>query len=235
MAQALGVRLIDGEGRPLDPGGAALLRLAGVDVSGLAPEVRSVAVVVASDVDNPLVGPEGASAVYGPQKGASPEDVFLLDRALRHYAAVLHRDLGIDVRDQAGAGAAGGLGAGLLAFLGARLRPGVEVVMEAVGLRPRIERADLVVTGEGRFDGQSLRGKTAAGVLAAAGEAGVPVTVVCGQAEEGVGHGVAIASLAGRFGMERAMEDTRRALEELTAELAATVEAPPGQEEVGSR
>jgi glycerate 2-kinase len=236
MAQALGVRLLDGEGRPLGPGGASLLRLARVDVSGLAREVRSVAVVVASDVDNPLVGPEGASTVYGPQKGASPEDVFLLDRALRHYAAVLHRDLGIDVRDQAGAGAAGGLGAGLIAFLGARLRPGVEVVMEAVGLRSRIELADLVVTGEGRFDAQSLRGKTAAGVLAAAGEAGVPVAVVCGQAEEGVGpEGVAVASLTGRFGVERAMEDTRRALEELTAELAASVGAPPGQEEVGSR
>jgi len=236
MAQALGVRLLDEEGRPLGPGGAALLHLARVDVTGLAREVRSLDVVVASDVDNPLVGPEGASAVYGPQKGASPDDVFLLDRALRHYAAMLHRDLGIDIRDEPGTGAAGGLGAGLIAFLGARLRPGVEVVMEAVGLRARIERADLVITGEGRFDGQSLRGKTVAGVLAAANEAGVLVTVVCGQAEEGVEpDGVPVATLAERFGMERAMGDSRRALEDLAAELAASTGASLGEGEVASR
>src|SRR5207302_10598028 len=120
---------------------------------------------VASDVDNPLTGPNGASAVYGPQKGASPEDVARLDLGLAHFAAVVHRDLGVDVRSIPGAGAAGGLGAGLVAFLGAHLRPGGDVVMDAVRLRARLERADVAVTGEGAFDQQSLHGKVPAGVL----------------------------------------------------------------------
>lgn len=220
MAQALGVRLLDGGGTDLGPGGAVLLDLARVDASGLSRAVQGAEFVVACDVDNPLAGPEGASAVYGPQKGASPDDVAVLDRALAHYAAVLHRDLGIDVRDVPGAGAAGGLGGGMVAFLGARLRPGVEVVMEAVGLADRLRRADLAITGEGKFDQQSLRGKVPAGVIGAAREAGVPVAVLCGQAEVAP-QDLAVTSLAERFGIERALEDTRRALEDLAAELAA--------------
>src|SRR5439155_9465008 len=127
------------------------------DVGGLQAIVRGVRFVGAGDVDNPLVGPEGASAVYGPQKGASPEDVAGLDAALAHYAEVVRRDLGVDVRDRPGAGAAGGLGAGLMAFLDAEVRPGVEVVMEAVGFAERLSRSDLVITGEGKLDEQSLR------------------------------------------------------------------------------
>src|SRR3989442_1230032 len=168
MAQALGVRVLDEQGNDLPAGGASLRALARIDMTSLDPAVRRIDFMVASDVDNPLVGPTGASAVYGPQKGASPEDVALLDTALRHFAAVVYRDLGIDLRTVPGAGAAGGLGGGLMAFLGARLRPGVEVVMEAVHLRERLERTDLVVTGEGRFDEQSLHGKAPAGVLRAA-------------------------------------------------------------------
>jgi glycerate kinase len=221
MAQALGVRLLDDRGNELPPGGAALLDLARIDATGLSPAVKDVEFVVASDVDNPLVGPYGASAVYGPQKGATPDDVALLDRALGHFAATVHRDLGLDVREVPGAGAAGGLGAGLIAFLGARLRPGVEVVMDAVGLRERLEGAGAVVTGEGKLDEQSLRGKVVAGVIEAARVARVPVAVVCGQAEVEP-PGVVVASLADRFGMERAMGDTRLAVEELTAELAGS-------------
>src|SRR5207253_4479830 len=161
------------QGRHLRPGGARLLDLARIDMTELDPAAAAATFVVATDVDNPLVGPHGASAVYGPQKGASPEDVALLDRALGHFAAVVYRDLGEDVRNLPGAGAAGGLGAGLIAFLGARLRPGVDVVMESVGLRERLEGADLVVTGEGAFDVQSLHGKVPAGVLRAAAEARV--------------------------------------------------------------
>ncbi|MGH9282932.1 MAG: glycerate kinase, partial [Acidimicrobiales bacterium] len=183
LAQALGVRLLDEAGADLPPGGAALRRLARIDASGLDRAVRDVEVLVASDVDNPLTGPRGASAVYGPQKGATPDDVAVLDRALAHFAAVIHRDLGIDLRDVPGAGAAGGLGAGLVAFLGAHLRPGVEVVMEAVGLRDRLGGADLAITGEGKLDEQSLHGKVPAGVIQAAREAGVPVVVLCGRAE----------------------------------------------------
>src|SRR5207247_10402991 len=133
----LGIRLLDGTGRDLRPGGAALLDLVRIDMRGLDPTAAGATFVVATDVDNPLVGPQGASAVYGPQKGASEQDVALLDRALGHFAAIAYRDLAVDVRAMPGAGAAGGLGAGLIAFLGARLRPGVDVVMAAAGLGDR--------------------------------------------------------------------------------------------------
>jgi glycerate kinase len=222
MAQALGVRLLDERGRDLGPGGGALLSLARIDATGMDPSVRDATFVAATDVDNPLVGPTGASAVYGPQKGASEEDVGLLDRALGHLAAVVHRDLGIDVRSLPGAGAAGGLGAGLVAFLGARLRPGVEVVMEAVRLAERMERADLAVTGEGEFDEQSLRGKAPAGVLRLAREVGVPAIVLCGRASVHP-EGVHLASVADRFGLDAAMGRSAALLEELAAEVAAQV------------
>jgi glycerate kinase len=223
MAQAVGVRLLDAGGREIETGGAALLDLAHIDATDLDRSVRQARITVACDVDNPLTGPHGATAVYGPQKGASAEDVLLLDRALAHYAAVIHRDMGVDVRHVPGGGAAGGLGAGLVAFLGARLRPGVEVVMDAVRLRERIADVDLVITGEGRFDEQSLRGKTPAGVINAAREAGVPVAVLCGRAEVRP-VGVTVASLVERFGRQRAIDDSSRALEDLAEELAVTAE-----------
>lgn len=220
MAQALGVRLLDAEGNELGPGGAALADLARVDATGLDPRLARVHVAVACDVDNPLCGPRGASAVYGPQKGANPDDVQVLDRALAHYAAVLHRDLAIDVRDVPGAGAAGGLGAGLVAFLGARLRPGVEVVMETAGFSERLLGTDLLITGEGSFDAQSLHGKAAMGAVEAARDTGTPVAVVCGRAEVQP-EGLVVRSLVERMGPQRALEQTRAALEELVAELAA--------------
>ncbi|MGH2660036.1 MAG: glycerate kinase family protein [Actinomycetota bacterium] len=220
MAQALGVRLLDDEGLEIGPGGADLLDLARIDASRLNPAVRRTRFVVATDVDNPLTGPQGASSVFGPQKGAAPDDVAVLDRALSHFAAVVHRDLGIDVRHVPGAGAAGGLGAGLVAFLGAHLRPGVEVVMEAVGLPERLGRADLAITGEGKLDEQSLHGKAPAGVIRAGREAGVPVVVLCGRAEVRPPD-VHVFSLVDRFGEERAMEDARRGLEDLAEEVAA--------------
>jgi glycerate kinase len=219
MAQALGARLLDSSGRDIGPGGAALLELDRIDASGLLPEARGCRFLVASDVDNPLLGPQGAAAVYGPQKGASADDVAMLDRALGRYAEVLRRDLGVDVAESPGAGAAGGLGAGLMAFLGAELSPGIDVVMEAVRFADRLVGAAAVFTGEGKLDEQSLRGKVVAGVRRAADEAGVPVLVVCGQATIRP-DGVRVASLAETFGMDRAMRDTREALEELVADLA---------------
>jgi glycerate kinase len=222
MAQALGIRLLDTQGRDIKPGGAALLDLATIDLRPLDPAVKRASFVAATDVDNPLVGPHGASAVYGPQKGASPADILLLDRALAHLAAVIHRDLGIDVRDTPGAGAAGGLGAGLMAFLGAKLRPGADVVLEAVGLRRRLEAADVLVTGEGRFDEQSLRGKAPAAALRMAAEIGVPAAVLCGQRTIDV-PGVVILSLADRFGMRASMSRARPLLEELAADAARMV------------
>jgi glycerate kinase len=223
MAQALGVRLVDAAGRELRPGAEALLELAGIDMRGLDPAVKRSEFVVATDVDNPLVGPHGASAVYGPQKGASPEDVALLDRALRHFAAVVHRDLGLDIRETPGAGAAGGLGGGLMAFLGAKLRPGVEVVMEAVHLRERLRGATVAVTGEGAFDEQSLHGKAPAGVLRAAGDLGVPAIVLCGRAEVAADD-AQVFSLVERFGEEAAMVRGRELLTELAAEVASGFE-----------
>jgi glycerate kinase len=221
MAQGLGIRLLDEQGEDLDPGGAALDRLAHIDMSGLPRSVREVELVAATDVDNPLTGPLGASTVYGPQKGASPEDVALLDRALGHFAAVVHRDLGIDVRDLPGAGAAGGLGAGLVAFLGAKLRPGFDLVAEAVGLSAKLEAADVVVTGEGRYDTQSERGKAPAGVLQMAREALKRSALVAGQIEEGPRPDADVVySLVERAGLDEALARPRELLEQAGEELA---------------
>ncbi|HYN16757.1 MAG TPA: glycerate kinase, partial [Actinomycetes bacterium] len=183
MAAALGARLLDQAGAELPPGGAALLRLARIDTAGLDPRLGQVRVTVACDVDNPLVGPEGAAHVYGPQKGAGPDDVLLLDSALRRYARVLADGLGLDLAAIPGAGAAGGLGAGAIAFLGADLRTGIELVLELVGFDRAVAGADLVVTGEGRLDAQSLRGRAPVGVARAAAAHGVPVVALAGAVE----------------------------------------------------
>lgn len=180
MVQALGGRFLKADGSEVGRGGAALLDLERIDLSGLDPRLAEVELLVACDVDNPLTGPRGAAAVYGPQKGATPEDVVLLDRALTRMADVMARDLGRDVRERPGAGAAGGLGAGFLGFLGARLRPGIEVVIEATGLDQQLAGAGLVISGEGRTDGQTLAGKVPLGVARAAARHGVPVVVISG-------------------------------------------------------
>jgi len=186
-AQALGWTFLDDRGRPLPDGagGGQLFRIARVDGSRVDPRLRRTEILVACDVTNPLCGPQGAAAVYGPQKGATPEMVQALDAGLVHLADVISRDLSVEVRDLPGAGAAGGLGAGLVAFAGGRLRRGIEIVMEAVRLRERLERADLVVTGEGRLDRQSAMGKVIAGVADAARTAGVPVLALVGSMGEG--------------------------------------------------
>jgi glycerate 2-kinase len=181
MAQALGVRLLDADGGDLPGGGAPLARLARIDVSGIDARALDALVLAATDVRNPLCGPEGASLVYGLQKGASATVAEELDRALAHYAEVIERDLGVSVSDVPGAGAAGGLGAGLIAFLAALIRPGFQLIAERVGLDHRVRSADLVVTGEGSLDGQSTYGKTTAGVAEIARDQDVPVVAVCGQ------------------------------------------------------
>jgi glycerate kinase len=225
MAQALGIRFLDEEGRDLRPGGAALRRLARIDASGLDPAIRGAIVMVASDVDNPLTGPRGASAVYGPQKGASPDDVRVLDQALGHLAAVIHRDLGLDVRDVPGAGAAGGLGAGLMAFLGGRLRPGFEVVAGALGLERRLRHADVAVTGEGRYDAQSGSGKAPAGVLRLAREAGSRTVLVAGQVEPGTEPPADLVyDLAARAGLDAALSRAAELLEEAARDAARSIE-----------
>jgi glycerate kinase len=180
MAQALGARLLDDQGEELPAGGAALARLHRIDVSGLDSRIADCRVLVAVDVTNLLCGPTGASAVYGPQKGATPEIVGELDAALAHYAAVIERDLDVKVAELPGAGAAGGLPAGLVAFLGAEIRPGVDLIAEAAGLAERLARADVVLTGEGRLDAQTAYGKTVAGVARMAKERGLPVIALAG-------------------------------------------------------
>ena len=185
MAQALGYHLLDEQGQELPPGGAALTRLARIHVGGVHADWKQAEVKVACDVTNPLTGPSGASAVYGPQKGAGPEQVSELDGALRRLADVIRRDLEVDVEHLPGAGAAGGLGAGLVAFCGARLQPGAELVLEALQFEERIRGADLVVTGEGRLDVQTTRyGKGPAAVALRARKAGMPVIAIAGSLDD---------------------------------------------------
>jgi glycerate kinase len=196
MLQALGVRLLDDRGDHVPPGGGGLARLDRADATALEPRLAGVDLVVASDVDNPLVGPSGAAAVFGPQKGASPEEVARLDEALTRYAAVLRRDLGVDVADVPGAGGAGGTAAGALA-LGARLTSGAALVCDLVGLSEALAGADLAITGEGALDSQTLRGKTPVEVARRATSAGVPCLALAGvvrlAAEEWSGAGFAAA------------------------------------------
>ena len=178
--QALGARLLDASGDALPAGGAALARLAQIDLRDFDGRVRSAKIEVAADVDNPLCGPNGASAIFGPQKGASAQDVRLLDGALAHFADVAVRTLGVDRRNEPGAGAAGGLGFALIAFTGATLRPGVDIVAQLRGLEPALIGADGAFTGEGSIDHQTLAGKTVAGVARLAKAAGVRSIVAFG-------------------------------------------------------
>ena len=178
MAQALGVRLLDADGRDLPVGGAALANLVRIDCTGLDSRIARTPIVLASDVTNPLTGPDGASAVFGPQKGAMPAMVEQLDRALNRYAAVVRRDTGRSVDAIPGAGAAGGLGAGFLAFTDATMRSGIDLVIETVGLKERAVGADYCFTGEGRVDGQTQYGKTPMGVARAVREAAPACRVI---------------------------------------------------------
>ncbi|MBU8552781.1 glycerate kinase [Streptomyces rochei] len=201
MLSALGARFLDGAGEPVAPGGGGLADLVSADLSGLDPRLSDVELVLASDVDNPLTGPKGAPAVYGPQKGASPQDVETLDAALGHFAKVLEgtETVGARAAEYAaspGAGAAGGIGFGAM-LLGARFRPGIEVMLDVLGFAPALERADLVITGEGSLDEQTLHGKAPAGVASAARAAGKEVVAVCGR--------LALApEVLGRAGIRRA-------------------------------
>lgn len=164
MAQALGAKLLDKNGNQIGFGGAALKELHTIDISSIDPRIKSVNIEVACDVDNPLTGKKGATLVFGPQKGANPQMVEQLERNLTHYANVLQRDLGIEVDNVPGAGAAGGLGAGLLAFLRANLKRGIDIITEAVQLDKQLVNASIVITGEGKIDDQTIYGKTPIGV-----------------------------------------------------------------------
>jgi glycerate kinase len=230
MLQALGVRLLDADGKDIGPGGAELARLDRIDASGLDPRVRETEFRIACDVDNPLTGPRGASAVFGPQKGATPAMVAQLDAALARYADVIRRDLGQDIAQSPGAGAGGGIAAAMVVFLEGRLKPGIEIVLDAVGLDAAVRDADLVVTGEGRIDGQTVHGKTPMGVANVARRHGKPVVAIGGSlavdADAVHAHGieVVVAAVARPCSVAEALaagaDNLRRAARNLAAALA---------------
>jgi glycerate kinase len=222
IAQALGIKLLDADHQSLPPGGAALSRLKHIDMSGRYPLVKECKILCACDVTNPLYGPTGTAYVYGPQKGATPEMIKKLDAALRNFAGVIKKDLGLDIADMPGAGAAGGLGAGLVAFLDATLQRGVDLICDSIGFEKYLADADLVITGEGRLDYQTAFGKTVAGLAKRAKAAGVPVIAICGEIGQGYSeiyqHGVdTVMSILPRcMSKEEAMREAGTLLKDAT-------------------
>jgi glycerate kinase len=230
LLAALGARLLDSEGAELPPGGAALARLDRIDVTALDPRLAAVNLVVASDVTNPLTGSMGAAATYGPQKGADAATVEELDAALSRFGEAIEDASGRAVADLPGAGAAGGTSAALLGFTSAVVRPGVDVVAELIGLPALLEAAELVITGEGRADEQTLSGKAAMGVAGLARTRNAPVVLLCG----GLGPGASALDASGVFAvvqpvadrpmeLSEAMADTERLLANAAERLARTV------------
>ncbi|WP_198547944.1 glycerate kinase [Bifidobacterium longum] len=218
LLQALGVRLLDKNGNDLAHGGAALANLTTIDISTMDPALKNVAITAACDVTNPLTGPTGASAVFGPQKGVSKDDVATLDAALAHFAQVIDSQLGVAVNDVPGAGAAGGIGAALKGFLNAEFRPGIAIVIEQSGLDAAAQWADVVFTGEGSIDFQTKFGKTPAGVAETAKRHGKPVIAVAGHIGTGIDelHEVGIDAVFG-------IAPGAASLSELLADAAANV------------
>ncbi len=236
-AAACGVRFLRQGGKAFVPVGGTLHEIAHIDTAGLVPEVKSAIITGMCDIDNPLCGPEGAAAVFGPQKGADAETVKLLDEGLCHLAAVIERDLGRKILEVPGAGAAGGMAGGLLAFLNAELRMGIDAMLEAVNFTRLLKDADLVITGEGKLDGQSLRGKAVLGVARAAQKQNVPVVALAGVLGDGAGEiyaqGVNAVFCTNRAGLPfealqgRAEEDLRQTAQDLMRfySLAKGIEA----------
>ncbi len=229
MLQALGVKLLDSHDRQIGFGGGSLADLDRIDTSSMDPRIKACSIEIACDVNNPLTGPNGASQVFGPQKGATSEMVAQLDANLGHFASLISRDLKAQVASVPGAGAAGGTGAALLAFLGAKLRPGIEIVVEAVGLDAMVKDADLVITGEGRLDSQSIHGKTPIGVAAVAKRYGKPVIGIAGSLSSDVSvvheYGIdAVFSVVNRVGtLEEALTQAAANIRAISRNIAATL------------
>ena len=223
---ALGARFLDKHGRDLPPGGAALADLARIDMSSFKFPVDRVEVEVACDVDNPLTGPNGASAIYGPQKGATPEMVNLLDATLRNYAQVVRQNLNKNVAQLPGGGAAGGLGAGLAAFLNANLRSGIDIVLDTVNFDAAVSGADLIITGEGRIDEQTAYGKTIGGILKRVAGHDIPVVAIAGSISGDIqplcdaGLTAVFALTAESVSTDYAVENAARLLESISADIA---------------
>lgn len=218
MAQALGARLLDKHGQAIGHGGAALRDLETIDLADYDPRIAETTFEIATDVTNPLTGKRGASAVFGPQKGASPEDVLLLDQGLKHYAEVVKRDLNLLIDDVPGAGAAGGLGAGALCFLQGTILPGIDLVIKETKLEEKMRRASLVITGEGKIDGQTIYGKTPVGVARTAKKQHIPVIALAGSLAEGCSavydHGIDafFSIVSGAIPLKEALRSARENL-----------------------
>ncbi|ORM66481.1 glycerate kinase [Pantoea rodasii] len=231
MMQALGACLLDQQGNEIAFGGGALPQLARIEIDQLDKRIQQCRIEVACDVTNPLTGEEGASAIFGPQKGATPELVQQLDKALAHYADIIHRDLDIDVLHIAGGGAAGGMGAALHAFCQAELRRGIEIVTEALGLADQVKDADLVITGEGRIDSQTINGKVPIGVAKVAKQFNKPVIGIAGSLTADVGvvhqHGLdAVFSVLFSVGsLEDALANAAQNVRLTARNVAATIKA----------
>ena len=229
MIQAMGGNLTDKNGEELPRGGIALSSLASIDISSMDPRMLHADIVVACDVNNPLCGPRGASAIFGPQKGATFQDVQELDAALANYSEVIAKDLNTDVAEIPGAGASGGLGAGLMGFFGARLRLGADIVLEAVSLEEHLVDADLVIVGEGQFDRSTVFNKSPVAVAQRAKKHGTPVIGIAGSLGAGFRevhqHGIdAVFSLVNRpMSLKTAMEDTKRLVAIATEEACRAV------------
>jgi glycerate kinase len=231
MAAALGYRFLDEQGRTLDPVGRNLAVISRIDASQVPETNHPSEVQVACDVDNPLYGKRGAAYVYGPQKGASPEELDLLDEGLMNFARVVREQMGLDVAEIPGAGAAGGLGAGCMVFLNARLVPGIRLVMEQSGFEEAARQCDLIITGEGRVDEQTFRGKVIDGVCRVAAKYHKPVLVICGQNtldEIPPGRGIlAIKSLSDHYGSSiKAMTHAYEGLIRLANDMMCGLQEP---------
>ncbi len=237
LVRALGVDLLDAAGDQVADGGAALQSAASLGTEGLQKRLTGVDITIACDVDSPLTGPAGAAVIYGPQKGADPDQVVQLDRALGHFADLVAAHTGRDERGAAGAGAAGGVGYAAHALLGATLRPGAEMVFDLVGLEAALEGVDLVITGEGSLDDQTLHGKAPAGVASAAGQRGTPVVAVCGRttlsperlSAAGISAAYALSDLEPDLG--RSMSGATQLLERIGRRIARDYLVPCPQDQ----
>jgi glycerate 2-kinase len=240
MAAALGVKFLDSDGIHLEMGGGFLDRLHKIDISGILPMVGETEFVVACDVNNPLCGEKGASRVFGPQKGASPQMVEILDKNLLHYAVIIKKDISRDIKDVPGAGAAGGLGAGLMVFCKAKLMKGIDIVLDTINIDDRIKEADIVITGEGRLDEQTAYGKVPAGIGLRAKKYGKPVFAVAGSIAKGAGlvyrQGVdsAMSAIAAPMTIDEAIRESPRLIEEASERLFRIIRAVEKSEPAAS-
>ncbi len=218
MAQALGVKLLDKRGNEVSFGEGSLEKIVDINMEKFDARIDDIEVIIASDVDNPLCGPEGAAKVYGPQKGATPEMVEILDGNLAHFARMIKKFLGKEVADTPGAGAAGGLGAGLIAFLGAKLEPGIDLMIDASNLEEKLKGADLLISGEGRIDEQTAYGKTPMGITERAKKENIPVILIGGEIRIGSnvlyekGVDALISSVDRVSSLSEVMKNSRQAL-----------------------